>query len=150
VVIDDLQYADAASVELLHALAGSTACAWIIAMRPDELGPAARAFVDAHAASTTTLTLPLQPLSAEAIAALLDSLEIEGIGGPAQTQVLRQRTGGELHRRPISDAHAVLLRSGEHGPCKHQARDDADENRRATRTAPHLPSGDVVSDPVIG
>ena len=94
VVIDDLQYADAASVELLHALAGSTACAWIIAMRPDELGPAARAFVDAHAASTTTLTMPLQPLSAEAIAALLDSLEIEGIGGPAQAQVLRQRTGG--------------------------------------------------------
>jgi len=94
VVIDDLQYADAASVELLHALAGSTACAWIIAMRSDELGPAARAFVDAHAASTTTLTLPLQPLSAEGIAALLDSLEIEGIGGPAQAQVLRQRTGG--------------------------------------------------------
>ncbi len=94
VVIDDLQYADAASVELLQALAGSTACAWIIAMRSDELGPAARAFVDAHAASTTTLTLPLRPLSSEAIAALLDSLAIEGIGGSAQAQVLFQRTGG--------------------------------------------------------
>jgi hypothetical protein len=57
VVIDDLQYADAASVELLHALAGSN-------LRLDHrdaarrTGPAARAFVDAHAASMTMPTPP--------------------------------------------------------------------------------------------
>lgn len=94
VVIDDLHYADAASIELLHRLVGSTRCGWIIAMRPDEGGAAAHALVDAHAASTTTVTLPLQPLGAEAIAALLDSLAIPGIGGAAQAQALHQRTGG--------------------------------------------------------
>jgi DNA-binding SARP family transcriptional activator len=94
VIVDDLQFADAPSVELLHALAGNTPCAWIIAMRPDELGPVARELVQAHAASTTTLKVPLEPLGTDAIAALLDSLAIEGIGGLAQAQVLRQRTGG--------------------------------------------------------
>lgn len=94
VVIDDLHYADAPSVELLHPLVGGTACAWIVAMRPDELGAAARALVQAHAGSTRALTLPLQALDTAAIAALLDSLGIEGIGGMAQAESLRQRTGG--------------------------------------------------------
>ena len=94
VVIDDLHYADAPSVELLHPLVGGTACAWIVAMRPDELGPAARALVQAHAGSTRALTLQLQALDAEAIATLLDSLAIKGIGGMAQAESLRRRTGG--------------------------------------------------------
>ncbi len=94
VVIDDLQYADASSIELLHPLVGSVGCAWILAMRPDELGVAARALIDAHAGSTQALTLPLQALDSAAIAALLDSLSIEGIGGMAQAESLRQRTGG--------------------------------------------------------
>ncbi len=94
VVIDDLHYADAPSIELLHPLVGGTECAWIVAMRPDELGAAARALVQAHAGSTRALTLPLQALDAKAIAALLDSLAIEGIGGMAQAESLRRRTGG--------------------------------------------------------
>ena len=94
VVIDDLHYADAPSVELLHPLVGGTACAWIVAMRPDELGASARALVQAHAGSTRALTLPLQALDAEAIAVLLESLAIKGIGGMAQAESLRQRTGG--------------------------------------------------------
>ena len=94
VVIDDLQYADAPSIELLHPLVGGVGCAWIVAMRPDELGAAARELVDAHAGSTQALTLQLQALDTEAIAALLDSLAVEGIGGMAQAESLRQRTGG--------------------------------------------------------
>ena len=93
-VLDDLQYADGASVELLQSLAGHTPCAWILALRPDELSPAARALLEAHATSTTTQTLALQPLGVEAIAAFLDSLGIDGVGGLRQAQVLRQRTGG--------------------------------------------------------
>ena len=94
VVIDDLHYADAPSVELLHPLVGGTACAWIVAMRPDELGAEARALVLAHAGSTRALTLQLQALDAQAVAALLDSLAIQGIGGTAQAESLRRHTGG--------------------------------------------------------
>jgi DNA-binding SARP family transcriptional activator len=94
VVIDDLQYADTPSVELLHPLVGGAACGWIVAMRPNELGAAARALVDAHAGSTQAVTLQLQALDADAIAVLLDSLTLEGIGGTAQAASLRQHTGG--------------------------------------------------------
>lgn len=94
VIVDDLQYADAASVELLHPLVGSGSCGWIVALRPDELGAAARALVDAHALSTRALTLRLQPLDVVSIAALLDSLAIDGLGGLAQAESLHRRTGG--------------------------------------------------------
>ena len=94
VVIDDLHYADASSVELLHPLVGSTPCAWILAMRPDEIGAEARALVLAHAGSTRSLTLQLQALDAQAVATLLDSLAIHGIGGMAQAESLRRHTGG--------------------------------------------------------
>ena len=117
VVVDDLHDADVPSIELLHALVGGLGCAWIMAMRPDELGAAARALVDAHASSSQSLTLPLRALGTEAIAALLDSLSVEGIGGIAQAESLRQRTGGnplyllETIKQALSsrDAAALLL-----------------------------------------
>ena len=94
VVVDDLHYADAPSIELLHPLVGGVACGWVVAMRPDELGATASALVKAHAGSTRALTVQLQALDGEAIAGLLDSLAIDGIGGPEQAASLRQRTGG--------------------------------------------------------
>ena len=94
VILDDLHYADAPSVTLLGPLVGGTGCAWVIAMRPDELGAEARALVHAHTSSSGALTLQLQGLDAEAVAALLDSLAIHGIGGPAQAASLHSHTGG--------------------------------------------------------
>ena len=93
-VIDDLQFADAASVALLQALAGRGDCGWIVAMRPAELGEAAQAFVDTmeRLASTRSVTLPA--LDAAAIAELLQSLGLEGLGGAAQAESLRSRTAG--------------------------------------------------------
>ncbi|HEY0859125.1 MAG TPA: AAA family ATPase [Albitalea sp.] len=94
VIVDDLQYADAASVELLHPLVGAAPCGWVIAMRPHELGAAARSLVEAHAASTRARAVQLQPLDAPSIAALLDSLAIDGVAGLAQAESLHRRTGG--------------------------------------------------------
>jgi DNA-binding SARP family transcriptional activator len=94
VVIDDLQFADAASVELLRPLIGEGGCGWIVAMRSDELDAAAQALVDAQMRSARAQTVPLQPLDVAGVGALLDSLAIEGIGGAAQAEALHQRTGG--------------------------------------------------------
>lgn len=94
VVVDDLQYADEASVALLQSLVGGRTCGWVLAMRPGELGPAARGLVDAHGASAQVDVLRLQPLDAPGIEVLLDTLEIDGIGGSAQAEGLLKRTGG--------------------------------------------------------
>lgn len=93
-VIDDLQYADAASVELLQALLGDGRCGWILAMRPNELGAALRTLIDVHSASARVGTLHLPPLAAGQIETLLATLHIDGIGGAAQAGSLCQRTGG--------------------------------------------------------
>ena len=94
VLVDDLQFADAASVELLRALIAGTACSWVLAMRPHELGPAARVLVDGLERSAEVSSLALQALQAHEVAELLASLEIDGIGSAAQAESLQQRTGG--------------------------------------------------------
>jgi DNA-binding SARP family transcriptional activator len=93
-MIDDLQFADAASVELLRALIAASHCSWVVAMRPHELGPAARALVEGLERSADVSSLVLQALQAEEVAELLQSLEIDGIGSAAQAESLQQRTGG--------------------------------------------------------
>jgi len=94
VLVDDLQFADAASVELLRALIAGTACSWVLAMRPHELGPAARVLVEGLERSAEVSSLALQALQANEVAELLASLEIDGIGSAAQAESLQQRTGG--------------------------------------------------------
>ncbi len=93
-LVDDLQFADAASVELLSALIAASTCSWVLAMRPHELGPAARALVEGLERSAQVSSLVLQALQANEVAELLVSLEIDGIGGAAQAESLQQRTGG--------------------------------------------------------
>ena len=94
VFVDDLQFADAASVEVLQALVDDTPCAWALAHRPAELQGAARRLVDRLADNPATPMLTLAPLDVPAIAALLESLAIDGIGGQAQAEGLQRRTGG--------------------------------------------------------
>ncbi len=93
-LVDDLQFADAASVELLRALIAASTCSWVLAMRPHELGPPARALVEGLERSAQVSSLALQALQADEVAELLGSLQIDGIGGAAQAESLRQRTGG--------------------------------------------------------
>ena len=93
-VVDDLQFADDASIELLAPLIAAGHSGWILAMRPDELSAAGRALVDGLGRGAQVQMVNLQPLDRSDIVALLDSLAIAGIGGQAQAESLRRRTGG--------------------------------------------------------
>ncbi|MGD9833837.1 MAG: AAA family ATPase, partial [Piscinibacter sp.] len=93
-VIDDLQFADAASVALLQALAGRGDAGWIVALRPAELGEAARDFCDAMQRLSSTQVLDLPPLQASEVAELIDSLGLDGFDGLTQATALRAHTGG--------------------------------------------------------
>lgn len=94
VIVDDLQFADAASIALLQSLAGRGDAGWIVAMRPAELGEAAHAFCEAMQQRASTVVLDLPALVPGAIAELIDSLGVEGLSGAEQAAALCARTGG--------------------------------------------------------
>jgi DNA-binding SARP family transcriptional activator len=98
-VVDDLHFADEASLDMLGALidedhASGAARRWILACRPAEALPAVRALLDGLADQARLLALPLAPLSLAALAELVDSLGLPGVRGPALAPGLLQRTGG--------------------------------------------------------
>jgi DNA-binding SARP family transcriptional activator/tetratricopeptide (TPR) repeat protein len=93
-VVDDLQFADDASAELLAPLIASGHAGWVVAMRPAELSAASATLVDGLGRAAQVQALALQPLAVAQIAELLDSLAIAGIGGTVQAAELQQRTGG--------------------------------------------------------
>ena len=97
-LIDDLHLADPASVELLLPWSGDEVphrrLAWMHAFRDAELPPAFRVLLQDLAASHRALTLALAPLTPAQVQQLLESLGIEGLGGPAQAQALHRHTGG--------------------------------------------------------
>jgi len=93
-LLDDLQFADTASVEMVGALLAGGRCGCVLAMRAAELDAAALALVDRLAASSGTISIALQALNAAEVTELLDSLGIAGVGGHAQAESLHRHTGG--------------------------------------------------------
>lgn len=93
VLVDDLHFADEASVQLLHRLSGH-APRWVFALREAEGGAAAAALAADVAGPLQGRRIALAPLNEAAIAELVDSLQIEGLQGSALAAELRQRTGG--------------------------------------------------------
>lgn len=97
VVVDDLHFADEASVEMLQALVGSAALPglqWTLAQRPGE-GPAGAgalraALEEAHALEPVVLA----PLDEAELAELVDSLGLPELDGPTLAPALRRHTGG--------------------------------------------------------
>lgn len=94
VVLDDLHFADAATLELAAGLAAETSRRWLFAQRPAEAPPAACALRDALAELQRLEVVTLAPLSAHAAATLVDALAIRGLEGAAIAPALVRHTGG--------------------------------------------------------
>lgn len=93
-VIDDLHFADAASVELIQYLATDSGLRWVFTGRPAELGPPAQALVEAIAARAPGVVLHLAPLTLAQITEFIASLGIESLEPDQLAPVLMRHTGG--------------------------------------------------------
>lgn len=100
VALDDLHFADAASLEMAQHLAGVPGLRWLAAFRGAEIGPAAQALVDTLATRLHAEPVVLRPLTRVQVGELLDSLGLVGIGAldagdtTDLADALHQRTGG--------------------------------------------------------
>ena len=97
VAVDDLHFADDASIEMLLALAGDAdpgGLQWLFAQRPAEGGAAAAVLHDTLREAGTLHSVLLQPLDEPALAALIDSLGLQGIDSAALAPQLLRHTGG--------------------------------------------------------
>lgn len=108
-MVDDLHFADPASLDMLLTLidatgssdgqreAGLTAAPplrWALAYRPAEAGSPLHGLHDALVEQVRLQPLGLAPLDEVALAALVDSLCLPGVDGRTLAPGLRQRTGG--------------------------------------------------------
>jgi DNA-binding SARP family transcriptional activator len=95
-VIDDLHFADAGTLDMLPALAGAPGPAdgpCLFGVRSNERPPAVQAWIDAREHSTVA-RVALGPLELAAVRALLDSLAIDGLDVAAWAGPLARHTGG--------------------------------------------------------
>jgi DNA-binding SARP family transcriptional activator len=96
VLVDDLQFCDAASLELLTTVcleADPRAPNWLFAARAGELTPALSAWVSATGRERLD-ELRLRPLDLAGVRALLDSLALEGVDAEALAASLYRQSGG--------------------------------------------------------
>lgn len=97
VVVDDLHFADAASLDMLAALVNAEALAhlaWLFAQRPCEGGEATRAFGDRLIDSGRLQPLRLEALGEPDVARLVRSLQLPGLDAAAWAPRLHRHTGG--------------------------------------------------------
>ena len=94
IVLDDLHYADAASVEALHTqISSERRIAFIVSCRGDELGERARAFLDG-VVSTGGRRIELAALTLEEVEELLESLDLPGFDAARFAPDIARHTGG--------------------------------------------------------
>ena len=96
VVLDDLHFADEATLELIAGLVAQNdpPRRWLFAGRPAELPAAALALRSALTELQRLGVVMLAPLDGAAIAALVDALAIEGLHGATLAGPLWRHTGG--------------------------------------------------------
>lgn len=96
VVLDDLHFADEATLELVTglAVANDGTRRWLFAHRPAEAPPAARQLREALADTGRLAVIKLAPLDEAATLSLLEGLAIPGLEGRTLAPALVQHTGG--------------------------------------------------------
>lgn len=117
--IDDLHFADAASLQLLQGLLDE-ACPparWALAYRPADMSPALRALRDGLLEQARLAQVPLAPLDTEALATLVDTLQLPGVAGARLAPALLARTGGNplYVLETLKQAWADEQDAGRHG-----------------------------------
>ena len=93
-LLDDLHFADDASLDLLQALAVEPPLPLVLAMRPAVPGSPGDALMQALTAGGARAPLSLEPLDVPRMAELVDSLALPGVSGAELAPLLVQRTGG--------------------------------------------------------
>jgi DNA-binding SARP family transcriptional activator/predicted ATPase len=100
VALDDLHFADTASLEMTQHLAGIPGLRWLATFRSAEIGPAAQALVATLTTRLRAEPLVLAPLTSAQVAELLESLGLLGVGAidavdtAELADALHHRTGG--------------------------------------------------------
>ncbi len=115
-VIDDLHFADSASLEMLQTLVGDEALAplrWGFAQRPAEGLPAAEALRAALEETQRLEVLALAPLGQAQMVELIASLGVSGLDAVQLAPLLARHTGGNPMFALETIKHLVL--SGEGG-----------------------------------
>ena len=98
--LDDLHFADDATLELLQSLltaprdTHATALRWCLGLRPAAPGSRLQTLLDALATAGPHTRVALQPLSQAQVGELIDSLGLPGIHAGNTAALLHQRTGG--------------------------------------------------------
>ena len=102
--LDDLHFADDATLELLQSLLAAprdaagerdaTPLRCCLGLRPAAAGTQLHALIEALASAGPHTRINLQPLTETQVGELVDSLALPGIDGAAVAPLLHQRTGG--------------------------------------------------------
>src|SRR5262249_33554196 len=95
-LLDDLHFADDATLDLLREVLGGEAGAlrWGFAQRPAETSAVAQAFVVGLVQARRLVAINLAPLSVDAMTALIDSLRVPLLDAARLAPALVQHTGG--------------------------------------------------------
>ena len=120
IVVDDLQFADDASLEATQHLAAQAGRRWIVASRDVDLGAAGQALLEAIATTGPLVTIRLAPLGRDDVHALVASLGLPEFDADTWADVLHRRAGGNpmyllesikaaLTQSPIDGAPVVSL-----------------------------------------
>jgi DNA-binding SARP family transcriptional activator/tetratricopeptide (TPR) repeat protein len=95
IVIDDIQFADVASIEAVQSLMGADApVRWILACRPVELPAETQALCDELREGQAALDVLLLPLTETQVQALIASLAIDALDAASLAGRLTRHTGG--------------------------------------------------------
>jgi DNA-binding SARP family transcriptional activator len=119
-LLDDLHFADTATLELLQALLAApreagdpAALRCVLGLRPPAAGSAAQQLLDALATAGPLVRVRLQPLDVPALAELVDALALPGLAGADIAARLHARTGGN----PLFALETLKLLWAEGGPA---------------------------------